>query len=377
MLAMRWIGGSAALALACALGACGGSGHETTSSNGATTGTTGGSGTTGTTGTTSTGGGATTGPGSTTTGTGGGATTGTGAGGGGTACTPAPGSAMVSVGCDLLQMAVMQGPGGGSELVLTGRLFGESASMPSCAAIDGVDILSGAAGSMVVQHLAGGASVTIDAEDQVLGAAAPPAADIVSRCASDDPSQRFDVYGIVVSGRVDGGTFQAQCALAEGGTRWPPALRVTCHKNVDQPGTNANVSVMTQSFMGMSFTTTQLFAEAPHGPGGALQTLDPTLFVIAQREPLDPGPPIPSHATTGWMTDVTETMPPTGPASQLSFAASSDVLGPDLCPAAPSGPPGPGTISPPAFIARATGTGQHGPFSTEVFLTGCLAESIP
>ena len=33
------------------------------------------------------------------------------------------------------------------------------------------------------------------------------------------------VLGFVVRGRVDGGTFEAHCGLAEGGGRWPPAVR--------------------------------------------------------------------------------------------------------------------------------------------------------
>ena len=43
---------------------------------------------------------------------------------------------------------------------------------------------------------------------------------------------------------MDGGTYEARCADAEGGGRWPPALIVTCHANVDERpflGTYASV----------------------------------------------------------------------------------------------------------------------------------------
>jgi hypothetical protein len=225
--------------------------------------------------------------------------------------------------------------------------------------------------------MAGGHDVAIDDEEDLLADGAAPVTDISGRCASDDPAQRFNVYGIVVKGRVDGGTFVANCALAEGGSRWPPALRVTCHKNVDLPADDGDVLVMSGSVMGMSFTTTQLSADAPHGAGGALQTLDGTLHVIPLRSFDDPGQPIPSQDVPGWMTAVAETLPPSAPASQMSFFASSNLLGSDLCPPAPSGPPGPNTVSPPVFLARATGNGGHGAFSTEIFVTQCLASAAP
>lgn len=361
MLSKGWLLGGAALALAAA--ACGNNHGERSTAAGSTGGTGSGGGGTGATGA------------ATTTGSGG--STATGTGGGSAVCTPTAGSAVIPMGCDLLQLAVMDHGGGASSLSLTGRLFGETAAMPKCASIDGVDILTSGAGSSVVQHLAGGLAVALDSQEELIAQGTPPVADIEGRCASDDPQQRFDVYGILITGRVDGGTFQAECARAEGGGHWPPALRVTCHKNVDAPAANGNVSVMTQTFMGTNVTTAQLFGTAPHALGGALQTLDSTLHVIPQREPFDPGQPIPSHDTTGWMTAVSETAPPSAPASQLSFFAGSNPLGSDLCPPAPSGPPGPGTIAPPVFLARVTGTGQHGPFSTELFVTQCYTASIP
>jgi hypothetical protein len=289
---------------------------------------------------------------------------------------PTAGTAVVQAGCDSIQLAVMQHDGAPTELFMTGRVFGESAVMPKCASIDGVDILSGAAGSPVVQHLPGGLVVPTDGTERLLAKGGPPVADISNRCASDDQTQRFDVYGVVITGHIDGGTFTAKCALADFGTSWPPALRVTCHKNVDEPSTYSDASVMNQTFMGMVLTQTTLYASENHDAGGALQSLDPTLNIIARREPFDPKPPIPPMTVSGWMTGVSENAPPNPPMSQLEFFAASNLLGSDLCPPAPVGPPMPGMVSSPAFIARATGNGGHGPFSTEIFVRQCYSEGM-
>jgi hypothetical protein len=275
------------------------------------------------------------------------------------------------MGCDLLQLAVLAHDGAPSDVRLSGRLGAASTPAPTCAVIDGVDILAGSMGSAVVQHLPGGQSVTLNGEEARIATGTPPVADLVSRCASDDAADRFDVYGIIVNGHIDGGTFQAQCALAELGSRWPPALRVSCHKNVDEPPVYGSANVMTTVFSGMTFMQAQVSGQMPHDEGGAIQTLDPTLHIIARRSFQDSGGPIPSFDTTGWTADVSDESPPTPPASEMSFNASSNLLGTAVC---PPGQGGPTPIPTPAFLARATGTGQHGAFSTEIFVTACIAE---
>jgi hypothetical protein len=381
-----WIAALTALALAPA--ACGGSKNGITAttsagSGGGATGTgTGGS----STATVGSGGGSTTagtGAGTSTTASTGGTTTGTagtstGSGtGGGQACTPTPGTATLMMGCQTLELAVLQHSGAPSDLRLTGTLFSDGATTPTCAAIDGVDILSGGVGSTVVQHLDGGLTLALGQDQSLIAQGSPPVADISNRCASDDPAQRFGVYGIVITGHADGGTFTAQCALAAQDTQWPPALRVTCHDNLDLPPQQGDASVMSGSVMGMTFATSQLFANAPHDPGGALDSIGGTLHVIAQRAPFDTGAPIPSHDVPGWMTAVSETVPPSPPMSQMSFFAGSNLLGSDLCPPAPPNPPPLNYVPPPVFLLRATGTGQHGSFSTEIFFPTCYAEAGP
>jgi hypothetical protein len=48
-----------------------------------------------------------------------------------------------------------------------------------------------------------------------------------------------------------------------------------------------------------------------------------------------------------------------------------------LCPPPMTGLPGPGYVPPPVFLARITGTGGHGTFSTEVFVNMCTTSSGP
>ena len=287
-------------------------------------------------------------------------------------CMPTAGSETFTSGCGLLELAILRRTGLPDELRLSGRLFGASPGTSSCAVIDGVDILNGAA---VVQHLEGGASVQLDSQEAELGHGVPDAT-IAARCASDE--NRFGGYGIVVTGRVDGGSFTARCADAEDGSRWPPALRITCHENVDAPPLAASPSVMVSSFMGMTFRSTMLYTVVPHDAGGVITAFDETVHVIPQRATFDPGPPLMPHDTGPWMGSVGESTPPSSPGSILSLFSSETPFGTDLCPPHDPSPPGPGFIPPPVFLARITGMSTHGPFSTEVFANGCYTiTSVP
>lgn len=299
------------------------------------------------------------------------------AGGGGDtgtlACSPAPGTGSQTTGCDLLQLAIIDHDGAPSELVLTGRIYSITGASGECAVVDGVDIVEGSAASPIVQHLPGGTSVLLDSAEREIARGVPVAA-IAGACASDDPAMRFDSYGIVVHGRVDGGTFEAQCARAEGGGRWPPALRVTCHRNVEQPPYGGSAMVSNGSFMGTTFSSTMLFAATAHGPGGALTSVDDTIHVIAQRSIFDTGAPIASHDTTGWTGSASESGS-TPAYSQLQAFASAAQFDLELCPPPMTGLPGPGDVPPPVFLARLTGQGGHGAYSTEVFVNGCTTVS--
>jgi hypothetical protein len=276
-------------------------------------------------------------------------------------CAVTPGTATHSPGCDGFELAVVQHDGAASELIVTGRIF-SMASAP-CAVIDGVDILAGGVGSTLIQHLEGGAIVPLDSTERELGRGVP-AADLIDRCASDDPSARFEAYGVVVSGRIDGGSFVAECALAEGGSRWPPALRVTCHENVDAPARYGYAEVMT--YPDIPLSTSSLSATSPHGAGGAWSTVDGAVTVIPLRSFMDPGAPLSSSTISGFTGSTSETTYPSE-SSSLQLLASENLFGADLCPT--------GATAAPVFLARFSGAGGHGACSTEAYVGACYSYS--
>jgi hypothetical protein len=290
-------------------------------------------------------------------------------------CMPTGGTAMVSPGCDLLQLAVIEHDGAPSELVLTGRIYPVTGTDGECAVVDGVDIVQDSASSTVIQHLEGGTSVLLDSAESEIARGVPSSA-IAAACATDDPAVRFDSYGIVVHGRVDGGTFEARCARAEGGGRWPPALRITCHRNVESPAYGGNAIVSHGSFMGHTIDSTMLYAAASHGPTGALTSVDATIHVIPRRSIFDTGAPLAPFDTTGWTGSANESG--TTPSySQLQAFASTLQFDMDLCPPPMTGTPGPDYVPPPVFLARFTGTGGHGTYATEAYVGVCTTTSTP
>jgi hypothetical protein len=123
--------------------------------------------------------------------------------------------------------------------------------------------------------------------------------------------------------------------------------------------------------MGTTYTMSRLDSFAAHGPGGALLTVDDTVHVIAYRSAFDPGPPIPSHDTTGWSGSVSETLGPPTAGSQIAMYTSNAAFDTDLCPPPMTGLPDPTIPPPPVFLARVTGSGEHGAYSTELYVNYC------
>ena len=283
-------------------------------------------------------------------------------------CVPSAGSATVDMNCDLLELAILRRDGMPEEVRLTGRLFGGTGT---CVLVDGVDILTG---TTVVQHLAGGASAMLESERAEFGRGVPDPR-VAARCDSDE--NRFGGFGIVITGRTDGGTFSARCADADSGGHWPPNLRVTCHHNVDAAPLPTVPYVMNSSFMGIPLSSTMLQTVVPHDGSGALTTVDATAHIIPQRSIFDPGAPLTPRDTGPWMGSVYESTPPMFAGTSVSLFSDATPFGLDLCPPPETGPPGPGFIPPPVFLARITGTGGHGAFSTEVFANGCHTLTTP
>jgi hypothetical protein len=190
---------------------------------------------------------------------------------------------------------------------------------------------------------------------------------MVARCGGDD--ERFGGFGLVVRGRVDGGTFEARCADAEGGGRWPPALRITCHENVDDRPFSSYASINS----GGGFTFADISISVPHGPGGALTHVDDTIHVIPHAYPFG-GAVVPDpFDRSGFATSVYEsTGPVPGPYTDVRLSAMEDPFGLELCPFADTMPmPGPEYEPPPVMLLRITGTSERGAFSTEAYLDYC------
>jgi len=283
--------------------------------------------------------------------------------GGGGSCEPTSGSMTSDAFCDFFELALFTS-GGATEARLHGRMNGLPEG--ACAVIDEVEVQEGGA---TIGTLAGAGSFT-PGDERALLARGPALAPMTARCSSDEG--RFGGFGLIVRGRVDGGSFEARCADAEGGSRWPPALRVTCHENVDRQAFSAYAEV--RSFPGA--TLTSLSASMPHGPGGAITAVDPTARVIGHASSAFGGPMVPApFDLTGLVTNVSESSGPVlGPYSSLSMSAPDDPFGTILCPTPTM--PGPMSPPPPVMLVRLTGTSEHGPFRSEVYIAGCSRLSM-
>lgn len=288
----------------------------------------------------------------------------------GAACSPSTGTDTLDLACASLNLAVMA-HGSATDVVLTGYLealtLGDAGS-PSCLAVDGVDIVTGAVGSTLVMQLEGGASLAPPTpglyyygenanslSPPTLGHASTVASALQASCATSEPSSRFNSYGVVIHGRTNGGTFTAACGKAATPTAWPP-LALTCNTNLDEPPTHTDVQLV----MVGPVTQVSLFADALHGPGGAITSLASNVYIIPQQDQGDTSPPLPSGNTTGWQAQEQETgllCAPNGLDTSLSLFAPL----PALCDS--------NVNYPAVFIARATGTGGRGAFSAEMFFS--------
>jgi len=277
------------------------------------------------------------------------------------ACVPAAGTSEEAGFCDLFELALFDDGAGAVEAQLYGRVNLPGAST-RCAVVDSVEVQSG--GTMIGTMEGAG---TFSAGNQNAELARGEALEAMrNRCSADE--QRFGGFGFIVRGRVDGGTFEARCADAEGGGRWPPALIVTCHENVDErpwQGTYATVD----SFMGSTFTSIDL--SLPHGPGGAITSVEPTLRVIPHFDPWSGGPPATPFDVAGLAVGLAESSAPAiGPYTQVYLSSMTDVFGLELCPSIDVSP-GPEAAPPPVMLLRISGVGERGPFSSEAYLQQC------
>jgi hypothetical protein len=270
------------------------------------------------------------------------------------ACAPTPGPATGGASCDLFELALYTFDDAAPRAELRGRLTPEGLTEGGCFVIDSVEV-----------QVAGATVATLEGAPGLLGAG-PAFAELTARC--EDDVDRFGRFGFLVHGRLDGGTFTGECADAEGGSRWPPAVRVTCHHNVDRSPFDANAMVSQSSFGDSSNVHVTML----HGPGGAITSADDTIHVIPgfasgfgptlMLEPFD---------SSGWTASVSESTSPAGTTSQIQLF-SDTALPPEICPPPSLEPPGPEDPLPGVFLVGITGSSEHGPYRTEAYVNYCV-----
>jgi hypothetical protein len=286
----------------------------------------------------------------------------------GVACVPTAGSAMGDAYCDQFFLSLFTSDDGAPRMELRGRLEPNDLAAGGCAVVDEIEVQVGGTTITTLEGTWG--PVGVGGTRLIAEGATFPA--LTERCAADE--DRFGGFGFVVHGRIDGGAFTAECADAEGGSRWPPAVTVSCHHNIDAVPFSAYAMVMP----GSAFTYTSLDVSLPHGPGAAITTAESTIHIIPGFA-TGFGGPIPDlepFDSTGWTTSVFENSGGFGPYSAVQSRLDS-ALPIELCPSSSAGPPGPGEPLPPVFLARIRGTSERGAFSAEAYVNNCRTFGAP
>jgi hypothetical protein len=282
----------------------------------------------------------------------------------GPSCEPTPGPANGGAYCDLVELALFTYDDASPRVELHGRVSPDGLAEGGCAVIDSVEVQVGGA---TVATLPGAGHWAVGSEQGLL--AEGPAFDaITTRCMGD--VNRFSGFGFLVHGRMDGGGFTARCADAEGGGRWPPAVRVLCQHNLDAVPFASYAMVSVSSFGAFSTLSTYV----PHAPGEGLSTVHGAVRVIPGFGGGIFGPPPPMldpWDDAGWGGSVSESsMAPWGDYSQL-YLSAMHALPLEICPAPRTGPPDPMDPLPPVFITRLTGAGPRGAYRAEAYVDYC------
>jgi hypothetical protein len=263
--------------------------------------------------------------------------------------------------CDLGIIHVLRHTTGSNRVVVQARV---GTGMPTCGAIDSVDILRG---STMLAHLGASPLVTLGSQSADIASGDAPTA-LVSECANE--TTRLTAYGLVIRGRDERGPFEARCGTAESGGRWPPGTSLACHQNIERPPLgNASITQSNSTFG----SSANLSINFPHRAGTpAATSIGGVIRVVSpQYAPFQGGTPLLSHDTSGWTGGTSESDTVWGPTTQATvmYFGSMPAFDSTLCP--PPSMPGPGSPLPPWYLARVSGQGSEGAFSAEV-LTSCV-----
>lgn len=279
------------------------------------------------------------------------------------ACSPSDAGALQSnYYCDTASVHVLSMVGAPTRVMAFARLG--TGGSTECGVVDSVEILRG---STVLQRVDAQQIFSVGATSSLVASATAEAM-VEGTCT--DRTGRLNAYGMIIRGRNARGPFEARCGTAESGGRWPPALHVACHRNLEQPPRAFPPAMFTVMSVGPG-TATSAYASIPHEAGSpALTAIDGTIEVLSpQRSPLSPGAPLMGATTSGWMNLVSESSMSGTSWTQLTLNSFGTApLPSELCPA--PGMPGPGFVPPPYFLAKLTGRNARGAVSTEV-LSSC------
>lgn len=276
----------------------------------------------------------------------------------GPTCDPVSGTEEVTASCDSLQLNVFHHDDAPSTVELRGRV--STVSDDTCAQIDSVEITRG---TTVLATLTGAGAFPFDFGTHTI-AHGNAFAEIETTCASDSANDRFNSYGVVVHGRVNGATVRAECGTAGFGGRWPAEFHVACHRNVAHPVESMSASEQTTTFSGMSIESTSLFGAVRHGSDDAVTHLDGNVFVMVYAMS---GGALPSISSSGWTAFATESGVAV-PRTDLQLSLSESAFGRVVCPDSGGTEP---FESPPVLLVRMTGTNAHGPVVMEGFVDRC------
>lgn len=288
-------------------------------------------------------------------------------------CVPLPGTTHTMLNCAEMELGVFFRTDTSDTFSLVTRLWGGLvASPPTCVLVDSVEFRTDGPDSPLIQEVnylsQGGRAIDFKQGGEIARAA--PAKEIVETCLSDQGADRFEPYGVIVKGRMDGGTFEARCSRAESGSRWPPALVQTCHQNLDSLPLYSFAQVVEIEFQGVKYTSTNLSVSVPHQPGGEWLSVDDTVKVMPYAGSFFSSTTLDPFLTEGWTGVASDNPWAPSLGSQISLTADGAKFDATLCPLPSTEAPGPGAVAPPLIMARISGTTGRGPGYTE-FLIEC------
>jgi len=268
-------------------------------------------------------------------------------------CAPVTTGTRTSARCDWVRVGILEQTGAAPRVELRGRLTTGS----SCAVLETIELTRGSTPIQVID--AAGIPVGLNDQNASWGIHVA-SADLVAPCSTED--DRLEPFGVIVRGSGDAGPFEARCGPGvEPSSGWPPRVFRTCHHGLERMPTDGNSLIST-------FTSTHGYFSVFHGPGAEVTAVSPDARVLAYSWM---GAPIPSRATTGWMSSVSESMFLEEVASQVSLFHDEDPLGTEICPVSCDPVMDPSCDPNPVWLGRFSGTTARGPFRTEVLFTIC------